>query len=331
MVRAAIRLGRRTASTRAIGLAVPLTIRIGCAASPRWYDLSLSRLDAFIEALLGWGATSTELVLHPGEGDEATARVHVVERDWTAVVDRFQRRGIFCHVHAPLGPVFKLSRWAGDRDGVEASFKSVFAMLRRIAAGQAEPPVLILHAGPLVETRAFVEWAALAMGDVKTLFAVELRRPQAGLGSSFDRDRSTLAAFVQGLADERVGICWDVAHDWEGGRGRSDWTAAPSDDFLRHVLHVHVHGHGRFDGRDEVHFPLQSGDIPWRSMLSPLLTRGYDGAMTIEARYRYACSLGDPWTALGESFALLGEWTKRRPSGTDRSRPTPLERTEEHG
>jgi hypothetical protein len=43
-------------------------------------------------------------------------------------------------------------------------------------------------------------------------------------------------------------------------------------------------------------------------MLSPLLAAGYHGAITIEARYRYARALGEPWAVLGESYRLLGDW-----------------------
>lgn len=285
-----------------------MAIRIGSAASPRWYDLSLDRLDAFVDALVGWGASSTELVLHPGPGDEAVARVHVLERDWSAVIDRFQRRGVACHAHAPLGSQFKLSRWTEDREGLVASFAPVLRTLELIAAGQDDSPVLVLHAGRPEATAEFIEWAAECTAPAGARFALESRRPHQGADQLFDQERSSLAAFVRQLADERAGICWDVAHDWEGGRDRVGWLSEPDDDFLRHVLHVHLHGTGVFDGHVDVHFPLQSGDVPWRAMLSSLLRRGYDGAMTVEARYRYARTLGEPWTVLAESLALLGSW-----------------------
>lgn len=284
-----------------------VAIRFGCAASPRWYDLSLTRLGEFIEALVLWGATSTELVLYPGEGDEATARVHVLERDWDAVVVRFQRRGIVCHAHAPLGPRFKVDRWAREQADFKAALGPVFRMLDRIARGQSVPPVLVFHAAGREATSEFVEWALEETVGSRARLAIELRRP-LGTVPEFDSERESLANFVRSLGDERVGVCWDVAHDWEGGRYRPSWSPVPDDAFLRHVAHVHAHGEGRFEGHDDVHFPLQCGEVPWRAMLSPLVRRGYDGAMTVEARYRYARSVGDPWTMLGNGFAVLSAW-----------------------
>ena len=46
---------------------------------------------------------------------------------------------------------------------------------------------------------------------------MELRGPANGDNRVFDRSLATLADFIDSLADDRIGICWDVAHDWEHG------------------------------------------------------------------------------------------------------------------
>jgi sugar phosphate isomerase/epimerase len=301
-----------------------MTIRIGSAASPRWYDLSASTLERFIDALAGWGATSTELVLHSGDADEHTARVHILEPDWDDVSSRFQTRGFVCQLHAPLHPRFRLDHWQTDRASLQCAFLPVLNAVNRISARQPTPAVLVVHAASnripdhARVTNEFVEWASERLIPRGARVAIELRKPSAADDRAFDRDRKSLAEFVRGIGDDRVGICWDLAHDWESGRDRKDWRPEPSADFLRRVLHVHLHGNGRFEGKEEVHFPLQAGEVPWREMLSPLIAAGYDGAMTIEARYRFARALGEPWPVLHASIGLLSGWLadQTAPKGT---------------
>lgn len=293
-------------------------VRLGSAASPRWFDLSRERLDDFIDALVEWGATATELVLHAGEADEQTARVHILESDWDEVSRRFQRRGVVCHAHAPLSARFKLDRWTDDRTGLQAAFRPVLEAVNRFSARQPEPSVLVLHApsGPPESAaraaREFALWAAERLEATGASLAFELRRPVGRGDRRFDRGREQLAAFVAAIGHERIGICWDVAHDWQSSATDPDWTAEPEAAFLRRVCHVHVHGAGVFEGAGDVHFPLQSGTVPWRRMLSPLIAAGYHGAVTIEARYRYARAVGEPWPVLRESFRLLQDWLTER-------------------
>lgn len=288
-----------------------MTIRIGSAGAPRWYDSSLTRLEEYVEQLVAWGATSTELVLHPGDADERTARVHVVEQDWLPVFERYRARGIVCHVHAPLHPRFKIDRWRDDRLGLQSDLMPVLDAVAEFAQRQGEACVLVVHGGsgePAAaeeSTAAFLNWAAdeLQRRDAGCLLAVELRRPRSVNDAGFDRSRHALSAFVDGLGIDCVGICWDFGHDWEGRRFDPAWRAQPELAFLRRVNHVHVHGAGGPD--DAVHFPLQSGRVPWPDQVDALLRARFSGAMTLEVRYRFALAMGEPWNVLGESYALL--------------------------
>lgn len=294
-----------------------MAIRIGNAAAPRWYDLSLDGLNRFIAYLQTQGATSTELVLHTGPADEHTRRVHVLQEDWESVFASFRAAGMHVHAHAPLSPRFKLDRWHSDRAGLQDDLRPILAAAANFAERQQSRCVLVLHAasgfnrGASESTSAALAWAIESpeLSDADVTLALELRKPHDATDIRPDRRRATLTAFVDRLAHPRVGIAWDLGHDWETSHVDSSWSPIADPDFLRHVVHVHVHG----SGGDEraVHFPLQSGSVPWQAMLSPLLSAGYDGAITMEVRYRYAVSLGEPWNVLGESYSLLRSFLDR--------------------
>jgi sugar phosphate isomerase/epimerase len=296
-------------------------IRIGNAASPRWYDLSDTRLEEYIDRLVEWGATSAELVLHRGEADEQTARVHVLEEDWFRVFERYRAHGIVCHAHAPLHPRFKLDREQTDPDGLRADLLPVIEAVAEFSRRQGETCVLVLHGAsgePSIareSTKSFLTWCAEVFERTSAggRLAIELRRPRTLDDQGFDRSRTALASFVHELGIGRVGICWDLGHDWEGRMFNPAWTPRPDDVFLDHVSHIHLHDAGGVD--DAVHFPLQSGRIPWKEQLDPILDRGYQGAITLEVRYRFARSMGEPWNVLGGSYALLRSYLETRKFG----------------
>lgn len=281
-------------------------VRIGNAGAPRWYDLSQRRLDDYIEQLIAWGATSTELVLHHGEADERVARVHVLADDWDRVFARYLAHGIVCHVHAPLHPRFKLDRWRSDRAALQAEWTPILDAVADFSERQGEESILVIHgAGVRDTTSHFLEWAArelIARGS-GGLISLELRRPRVATDDGFDRNRGAIEAFVRGLGNERVGICWDIGHDWEAHTLHRETMHAPGDEFTKLVNHVHLHDAGVES--DDVHFPLQSGRIHWTEPLGHLLHSGYRGAITLEVRYRFAQSMGEPWSVLGGTYELL--------------------------
>jgi sugar phosphate isomerase/epimerase len=287
-------------------------IRIGSASAPRWYEGSRERLDEFVDCLAEWGAGSTELVLHHGDADLHTARVHVLEDDWLPVLDRYLSRGIQCHIHAPLHPRFKIERWRTDRSRLRGEFLPIFQVASALAERQPDGVVLVIHAanGPdgRETTAAWLEWALQELSEGVNI-AIELRTHKPESPDEVDRGRESLAGFVRDFGADQVGICWDIANDWQSRTYQPGWREAPERDFLDLVNHVHLHDIGGPDALS--HFPLQAGQAPWREMLPPLVAGGYRGAITLEIRYRCALALGEPWAVLGESYRLVGEFLNR--------------------
>jgi len=297
-------------------------IRIGNASSPRWYDLSPVRLEEYIDRLSGWGASTTELVLHRGEFDDRTARVHVLEEDWIQVFERYRSHGFTCNVHAPLDPRFKFDRFESDPEGIKREFLPVVHAVADFSQRQGEDCTLVVHGAsgghnnPREATAAFLSWVS---GELTRSgsgrIALELRSPGRSMSTVFDRSRRAIAEFIRWLGDERIGICWDLAHDWEASESDPAWTQSPDPEFLELVNHVHLHDASIGDRL--VHHPLQSGRIPWQSMLKPLVGAKYDSAITLEIRYRLAISLGEPWHVLGGSYAMLRGYLNATGNGED--------------
>jgi len=288
-----------------------VAVRIGNAAAPRWFDCSLDRLDAYIAFLQACGATSTELVLHHGPADDWIARVHVLEADWFPVIQRFQDAGIDCHVHAPLHPRFGFDRWTNDPFLFASEWRPLLRVLVQLAERQREPTTLVVHAASSNSdegTRATVEalhWLLAELGGLSenVRIGIELRRPASTDDARIDRSRESLVEFVARQRDKRVGICWDIANDWQSAAIRAVPLTVPDASFLRLVNHVHLHDAGASD--DAVHHPLNLERVPWRPMVEALIGQGFADAVTMEIRYRHALDQGDPWLVMADSYQRL--------------------------
>jgi sugar phosphate isomerase/epimerase len=285
-----------------------MAVTVGNAAAPRWFDLSLFRLEEYVEFVHRCGATSTELVLHSGPSDDRIARVHILEEDWFPVLERFHAWGIACHVHAPLDPRFNLSRWRTDRSSFQREVVPILRAVSAFAERQNETTMFVVHAASGIEseftTRPALEWIIelLEKASSNVRIAIELRRPVDDNDARFDRDPNLLADFVLSFGHECLGICWDLANDHQShtaGEARSQ----THDQFLACVNHVHLHDIGKEP--EDGHHPLSNEKLNWRPGLRRLIDTGYAGAVTLEVRYRHALAQGDPWTVLADSYNRL--------------------------
>ncbi len=283
---------------------------LGNAAAPRWYDLDDARLAQYVGFLTGVGATSAEVVLHHGPLDPRGRRVHLLEPDWRLVTRKFQAAGLTCQLHVSLDPRFDLARWGTDRRGLQAEHRPIIAAAIDIGEGQASPAALVMHATSsgldrtrdgVAEAKAYFDWAGglLAGAEANAILCPELRPARDRDDRRWDRSRASMTNLLTSLAHPKIGICWDLGHDWENRDKERAWTPAPDDSFLRLVRHVHVHDAGS-DGA--LHHPLGVDRVPWRAQIAILESRRFAGALTMEIRYRYALAAGEPWTVLASCY-----------------------------
>ena len=294
-------------------------IRLGNASAPRWYGSKLENLDGYIESLVGFGATSTELVLHHGPSDERNASVHVQQPDWQATVDRLLSHGLHCDLHASLAPSFSLRRWQLESRRLQALYRPLLRFGERVAAQSGSPIVVVIHAANAFEvpadinaraTTEFLEWALEESGarDGGLRLAIELRHDPEKHAARFDADRAMLRRFVEQFDSDRIGICWDIGNDLQQAKWKDMAPVPPGSGFLAQVIHVHAHGQG--PGGD-MHYPMLSSREPAAQWLGLLPGAGYSGSVTLEIRYRLAAARGNPIEILGKSFQVAREQLRR--------------------
>lgn len=274
-------------------------IRFGPAAAPRWFNQDLNRFDQYLDLLAEAGATQLEFVLIPGAHSEEIGRVHLLEPYWTPAVMKANRRGFHVDVHAPLPAQYRMVEWLRDPAGYDSHFTRIARQLLEIEEVQEESPVYVLHAADNLPdvTQTFIAHHLDRLDQIGSdaNLAIELRAPNSSDDNRFDRHLNSLIGVLEPIGSDRVGVCWDVAHDWE----RDSSITPVTTELLRWIRHVHIHDN-RLDGH--VHAPLDSGVVPWRDALSQLKDAGYAGSVTLEIRYRYASEHGEPWSVLSESL-----------------------------
>ncbi len=287
-----------------------MIIRLGNSGSPRWYDAPHRGFAAYLDRLVEWGATSAEVVLHHGPYDERTARVHVVDPHWRATVRSYQERGIAVQIHVSLDPRFATARWRVDQVGLKREFEPIVGLACEIADLQERLAIVIHGAADPNATTAenedatvgLLEWLAteITRRELPAYAAVELGAAKPGRETAAARSRSSVLDVVQKVRSSRAGICWDLAHDIENSASERVWSVDPGTEFLRHVVHVHLHDLG-----DEglAHYPLLLGTVPYAEQLGCLARVAALPSMTMEVRWYCASRLGDPWEMLGESYS----------------------------
>lgn len=246
--------------------------QLGFSFHPKWLSQTGSA-EAFLRPLQEAGMTAVEFTLHPSDSD------------WEAfppLIADCQRMGLHCHFHAPyLGP-YNVAGFSGDaRQQVEALYRPAINLAERFAARNDGLTTLVVHGARaanrshgqlLQDTVAFVEW--LLSRDARLRIAVE-NLPRHSTLIKIGTSRRDLTDIVEAVGTPAVGICWDLGHDVLLGA-----TSPPDGEYLRQVIHVHVHD---IDSLGVDHYPLIYGRVPYRAWLRPLVEEEeFDGCVTLE-------------------------------------------------
>lgn len=287
-----------------------MTLLLGNSGSPRWYNGPPERLEHYLHNLERWGATSVEMVLHHGPADERTARVHVLQDDWLSMVERYRDRGIQIQFHVSLDPRFATYRWMDDRAALQREYGPVLDLVTEVARDQGRSS-LVIHGSEqpdwtseqnILVTQGLMDWLVdrLAADAPGAVVALELGAWKPSRPTASARSRSSALAVVDAIDSPQVGICWDIAHDHENGLIDPDWQPLPPDDFLRRVVHVHLHD---LDEHGASHFPLTLGRVEFTDQIAALQRLNARAPITLEIRWLHALRLGKPWEMLAASYA----------------------------
>lgn len=286
---------------------------LGNSGAPRWYDCDLDRFVEYLDFLGQVNASAAEIVLHDGDADEFTSRVHVLRPDWARVISGYRDQGLTLSVHGPLTPEFSPMRW---RDQPAETMRRYDPILRQVAelAEDQGSATLVLHAvtdpgSTLAEnegaTAAFL--TELAEQSVRhghgVDLAIELRAFRYDRPTAAATTRESIMRVIEQAGPGVAGICWDVAHDLESHIALGQKWTDPSDSFKSRIVHLHLHDLGP---DDEPHYPPLVGRVPLNRTLP-----GLDHVNRImEVRWRMAARMGHPWDVLRRSYEAVSSFSR---------------------
>lgn len=249
-------------------------IRIGFSMHPRW--INTNGLKTFIEPLRRAGLSALEFELD----DQMD-----LWADSLQLMDIAIEQGLELSFHAPFRAPHSLIGFAGDqRQVLEMEYQPLFEIAERWAQRTGTPRTVVVHAahskiptepGGLVDdTNAFLQWILDTFPNLH--LALENNHPSAKGDIKVGVHREEVLRIIDRFPPSRVGICWDMGHDYL--RHQQD---EPSLEWLSRVIHVHVHD---VDQSDQDHYPLGLGYVPYQTWLQSLKQTGMKGIVVLELK-----------------------------------------------
>ena len=267
-------------------------MQFGFGLHPKW--LGAGTREEFLAPLKAAGLSALEFTLHPGNDEWA---------GMAALAEECARAGYPCHFHAPYQLPFTLAGFAAtQRAAIQHMYAPALTVVERLAADYHLTPSLIIHGAtadaPRAELRrdtdAFLAWVLAETQHARLM--LENLPPKPGMTRTGESRAETLDV-VRALNHPRLGMCWDLGHDYLLG-----YTELPDADFLRAVRHVHIHDIN--DARED-HFPLIYGNVPWQADLRALARVGFAGTVVMEINGYRAQRVERLHERLAASFAAM--------------------------
>lgn len=112
----------------------------------------------------------------------------------------------------------------------------------------------------------------------KSVFAVALElcrhKERRSIGVAFEG----VLSIAEQISPGNIGICWDMGHSQANYLEQKD-VRLPSEEFLKHVIHTHIHDVGS-NGR--THWPVLTEQGYVRDCIDILKNSGYSGVYNLE-------------------------------------------------
>jgi sugar phosphate isomerase/epimerase len=249
-------------------------IRIGFSMHPRWTDRA--GLKAFIDPLRRAGLSALEFELDD----------HLdCWSDSPPLMEAAVEQGLELSFHAPYRSPHSLVGFAGDRrPDLEQEYRPLLEIAEGWARRSGKPRTLVVHAAvsqPPADSTSLVTDTIVYLNWVTDVFpnlhlALENNHPPIKDEIKVGIQRADVLKIASSLPPTRVGICWDMGHDYL--RHQQD---EPSPEWLSRVMHVHLHD---VDEADLDHYPLVLGNVPHLSWLQGLKQAGMKGIVVLELK-----------------------------------------------
>jgi sugar phosphate isomerase/epimerase len=277
-------------------------IRIGFSMHPRWADQG--ELEIFVRPLRQAGLSALEF--------ELDDRLDLWP-EFQPLMQTATEQGLDLSFHAPYRAPRTLIGFSSDRRPVlEQEYRPLLEIAEKWAQQTGKEPTLVVHAAVsmppadpqalIADTTAYLNWVAANFPHLR--LALENNHPPTKNEVKVGIQREDVLKLAGCLPPERLGICWDMGHDYL--RHTSD---EPSPEWLARVIHVHVHD---VDDADNDHYPLTIGNVPYPGWLKSLKQTGMKGIVVLELKgermmnwpiERIQSALTDSVAAIAEAIA----------------------------
>ena len=249
-------------------------IRISFSMHPRWVDNG--GLKAFIDPLRHAGLSALEFELD----DHLDCWPDSLPLMETAV-----EQGLELSFHAPYRAPHSLVGFAGNRrPALEQEYRPLLEIAESWARRTGAQRTLVVHAAVsqppanpaslVADTIAYLNWVAETFPNLH--LALENNHPPLKNEIKVGIQRADVLQIANCLQPTRLGICWDMGHDYL--RHQQD---EPTPEWLSRVMHVHLHD---VDHADQDHYPLVLGNVPHQPWLQGLKQAGMNGIVVLELK-----------------------------------------------
>lgn len=247
-------------------------IQIGFSMHPRWIDQG--DLKAFLNPLQRAGLSSLEFELDD----------HLdCWSEFPPLMESAVKQGLDLSFHAPYRAPHSLVGFAREgRTTREQEYRPLLEIAESWARRTGKPVTLVVHAAVsqppadptslVADTIAYLQWAADSFPNL--YLALENNHPTVRGEIKVGVQRAEILKIANCLPLDRLGICWDMGHDF-----LSHQHEEPSLEWFSRVTHVHVHD---VDQEDRDHYPLVFGNVPHQLWLGRLRQVGMKGIVVLE-------------------------------------------------
>ncbi len=276
-----------------IGLSLPIFYLAGAAGKSDVYFSVFGEPENFLEKLKALGVDSVEL--RPVGMNPSPEYTHpAARRVWAAGLETTAhyylpsapRAGSFNQIYPELELFVRSLKLYG---------KSTLLTLHSYASGSGGLPQLFS------ETVKALKLIAKSIEDegLPVKIAVELNRQKGknDPGASY----SMLVDMLEAADSADIGLCWDFGHSYSNVLNGL-LEKIPPDDFLKKVIHTHVHDLGP---KNKTHWPLGQGRIPLAEFVDALEGSGYSGVYNLELSLERFSGEQNPAGMVEESIKIL--------------------------
>lgn len=211
--------------------------------------------------------------------------------DYKKLIKEASKNSIDINFHVPdfvvLGE-FEISNINNDYD-IKKNFTHFYDNILRLLESTKKTynPIITFHGAKVHynnylkasdKTMFFSDWSLNLFENRNLPFKLSIESLNAAT-STYGDSRIDLLKIVSQFESEKLGICWDIVHDYNNLRSN---YKMPEEVFLRKVNNVHIHGAKVSSQNIEDHIPLYKSEIDTLLFIDFLKNNNYKSYITHE-------------------------------------------------